>query len=251
MIINKENITTYLRILKYSDSKLEIFKYILKRIVGINPFFNKDIFITKDDNIFNCGRIIENCKVICEIREEDMYFDINNGTFIDVGGHIGKHSIPIAKRGNIKVISIEPNENSFKLLNDNIILNDVEDIVTPINIALSDKEGIIEYFENEHHPATNSLVKTKDKIPKKIKCSTLDKLCSNVNDIKVVKIDVEGAELLVLKGAKETLLKHKPKIYFESWSEDGAENIEIYLKEFGYNKLTRLNDIDYLSEVVR
>lgn len=251
MIINKENIFTYYMIMKRATPRLEIYKYIIKRMFIGKSLFSKDVFINREKCIFNCGRIIENCKVICELRESSLEFNINDGTFIDVGGHIGKHTIPMALRGGIKVISFEPNKNSFRLLKENIKLNNVSEVVNIFNNPLADKARVVEFFESKFHPATNSMFNTEGKVLNKIMSRTLDGTCRHIKDINAIKIDAEGAELLILKGAKQILSEQHPKVYFEAWTEYHAKEIESYMNSFGYGKLQRLNQYDYLLEITK
>ena len=70
----------------------------------------------------------------------------------------------------------------------------------------------------------------------------LDKICSNIKKIDLIKIDVDGHELDVLKSGKKTIKKHKPFIYFE---------FAPYLyKEFNYTPELIINfikkDLNYL-----
>ena len=53
----------------------------------------------------------------------DSYINIENGIFIDIGAFIGKYSIKIARRPKVKVLAIEPNPDSFKILCANAEIN--------------------------------------------------------------------------------------------------------------------------------
>jgi len=66
-----------------------------------------------------------------------------------------------------------------------------------------------------------------------------------IKKVQLIKIDVEGAEELVLKGALKTLKKSHPKIVFESRPQN-LKNIEDILKNFDY-KIKKIDVQDYLA----
>ena len=71
----------------------------------------------------------------------------------------------------------------------------------------------------------------------KVETTTLDEYCSNFGRIDFIKIDVEGAEHLVLRGGRKILAKHRPAIIFERNAESGPESVAI-LRELGYRITT-------------
>jgi len=137
------------------------------------------------------------------------------GVFVDVGSHIGKFTVPIAKMG-ANVISIEPHPGNFKMLVKNIKLNKVEDKVIPMNIALSDEntEGKLYIGVNN---LRHSIVENYGKGSIKVTFDTLDDIVKNigVNRIDFIKIDVEGSELNVIKGGLKSINKFKPNMIIE------------------------------------
>lgn len=87
-------------------------------------------------------------------------------------------------------------------------------------LALTDKEGEIEFYLNKRatgfsglRPSSYGNAESFKKIL--VKCSTLDLILPPERQIDFIKIDVEGAELSVFKGAKNTLNKYHPPILFE------------------------------------
>lgn len=87
--------------------------------------------------------------------------------------------------------------------------------------ALSDEEGKTEFNFVRNAPAYSGLRKRKYEIKNPdievidVELRPLDSLVPADREIDLIKIDVEGAELGVLRGAKETIKKHKPLIIFE------------------------------------
>ncbi len=234
-----DNLNYYICILKESHNKREILKYFPYRLIGKKYLFKKNVIVEADGLIMDCGKFMENCLVSCSIFEEEVKIEldkIRGGEFIDIGSHIGKWSIYVAKRlGNKgRVISIEPTEYSFILQKKNIGLNSVNNIKQYNNI-ISDKKEKVSFYESKENPATNSLnpmfsphnVIVKESIK-------LDNLIDNKKDIKLIKIDVEGSELKVIMGAKKIIELNKPKIIFESNDNNHLKEIEDYLIGIGY-----------------
>ncbi len=67
-----------------------------------------------------------------------------------------------------------------------------------------------------------------------------------MNRVDLIKIDVEGAESEVLKGALKTLKKFHPQIIFEAWSKEDLEKSEKILKALNYS-IKQLNAENYLA----
>lgn len=148
------------------------------------------------------------------------------------------------------IYSFEPSPDSFKSLA-HIIAKYVN--VYPEEIAISNNNGVCDFFVNESQ-ATNSLLKSKltdsfidqhsaSKSTIQIKTKTLDSILAdkNIDNIDILKLDVQGGELLVFEGAINTLREKKIKIiYTEIWFIEGYENQPLYhdlasfLKTFGY-----------------
>lgn len=135
---------------------------------------------------------------------------------IDVGAHFGLFSVRAAQitGTNGKVYAFEPAPPTFDLLKKTISLNKVENIVFPVKAAMTDKNGEATfYISNTVGDVANSLVNYNDNIHtgykvELIQCDTF----VQKHNIKVgfFKIDAEGAELSVLKGAEKVLREQKP-----------------------------------------
>ncbi|MDE3212277.1 MAG: FkbM family methyltransferase [Bacteroidota bacterium] len=146
---------------------------------------------------------------------------------IDAGANIGLYSILgsriVGEKG--KVYSFEPSGANFDILKKNIQLNKCNNIV-PVNMGLGDKTGeILELFQEEgsgdaeKYVFRSSINETAVSAPdskvmhvsEKISLETLDNFRSKMNLSKIdfLKIDVEGFEYFLLKGA-ENALKENP-----------------------------------------
>jgi len=164
-------------------------------------------------------------------REDDIfeYFCPNKSDIvIDVGAYLGRYTFICSNRvgNNGKVIAIEANPLVFEKLKESIQLNHSINII-PLNYAVFSKETQIHLFlrekskDNVYSPH-NTVMLGRDKLTydrskeenfMTIKADTLDAIVPTFGikyeDIKWVKIDVEGAELEVLKGAHKILSQSK------------------------------------------
>ena len=170
--------------------------------------------------------------MIMTYHEHDIlehYFTPKEGDiFVDVGAHIGKYTIIASKRvgANGKVIAIEADPGNFDLLNRNIQLNNLSNVIA-LNYAVYSKEETIKLYlpsagrgggdESSSYTEYNTIMSDRaargDEKFVKVKANTLDYLLqSNMmkqEEVNWIKIDVEGAEYEVLKGAKGILSKSK------------------------------------------
>ena len=140
-------------------------------------------------------------------------------TVIDVGAHLGRYSLISSSHVGMKgkVISIEANPLVYEKLKNNIDLNKSTNI-TSLNYAVySEKTRIKLFFPNKELKNTiyNTIVSERFNWEKfmEVDADTLDNILSyagiKVDKVNWIKIDVEGAELEVLKGAHNILSKSK------------------------------------------
>src|ERR671921_338085 len=164
---------------------------------------------------------------IMTIHEDDIieHFTPKQGDIVvDIGAHIGLYTIISSKRvgTNGKVVAIEADPGNFEMLNRNIKLNQLTNVI-PLNYAVYSKETKIKlYLPDEesgytmHHSIMSNYVftKYKDKTEDKfveVSANTLDYFLQleGITDVNWIKIDVEGAEFEVLKGAHNVLSNSK------------------------------------------
>lgn len=170
-------------------------------------------------------------------------------TFVDVGANQGEYSLWAARKvgSKGKVIAFEPMQQLFDQLSENVRLNDAfQETILPVKLGLSDQEGEVKLFTNaDANEGTNTIYST-DKFSIEVGKIQLDTLDSQLEKLQVrrvnfIKIDVEGAELQVLKGALATLKKHRPILLLEI-NKDACisggylpEDILALLKPFNYS----------------
>jgi FkbM family methyltransferase len=212
-------------------------------------FFN--VILKNEDGIFFCGKNMSSVRTASSLYEKELkkYFEINHGVFIDVGANIGKYSISLGKklRNYGKVIAIEPESKNFKILETNIKLNKLKNIY-PINIGCSSKNGKIKLFLDKEGTGMHSIKNKMSGDYQEIDVQKLDEILLKFKNIKIslIKIDVEGAEGEVLKGALKTLKKHHPKIIFEALTEEILEKSKNILKSLNY-KIDQISKTDFFA----
>jgi FkbM family methyltransferase len=95
-------------------------------------------------------------------------------------------------------------------------------------LALGDKRDRLKFFQNLSRPGFSGFAKshaTRDVVVEQtVDCEMLDNIVGVDRKYRFVKIDVEGAELLVLRGARQMIARDAPIILFES-SHDGAAKL--------------------------
>jgi len=146
-------------------------------------------------------------------------------TFIDVGAHEGYCSLKAARvvGPSGHVIAIEANPEMVRTLRGNIQASGTG-VVTVVPVACSDSESTLDLFVAEHSNSGNSSLSERNaslagtvRATYHVPARSLDAILqeSRLLRVDVVKIDVEGAELLVLKGAEETLVRSRPILFVE------------------------------------
>jgi FkbM family methyltransferase len=172
-------------------------------------------------------------KFYCRINREDLVFMTNHeddiiehftpkqgDIVVDIGAHMGRYTIISSKRvgTNGKVVAIEAHPGNFEMLNRNIKLNQLTNVI-PLNYAVYSKETKIKLYipgEESGYTVYNTIMSNRagneDKFVE-VNANTLDCLLQldqiREEEVNWVKIDVEGAEFEVLKGATNVLSKSK------------------------------------------
>jgi len=133
--------------------------------------------------------------------------------FVDVGAHVGTYTIPVAKivGSNGIVVALEPSPFNYQILRRNVEINELRNCIL-INKAAWSKRAKLQFYYTTQATGISSL------FPEWTKYHPLDDILKEVppiDRIRVLKIDVEGAEVEVLKGARE-VLKITDYVIFEA-----------------------------------
>lgn len=140
---------------------------------------------------------------------------------IDIGANIGTISLAIASKvqGKCEIHAVEPHPTIYKYLKNNIKLNRKSECIKTHCMALGETSGNV-FFTNCSDDTNNALNKNGDII---VKIQKLDTLIKTKRQIALLKIDVEGYEYQVLKGAQRILMQSKT-VYLECIPEILSKN---------------------------
>lgn len=148
---------------------------------------------------------------------------------IDVGANIGNHTVFLAAILDARVHAFEPCPANHALLRHNVAANQIEHKVILHHCALGDAEGTgtIELGMPDNFGATRVRSGAGD-VP-------VRRLDDTVNEpIGLLKIDVEGSEAAVLRGAERLIATWLPDIFVEAGDADAFRDVAALLLELGY-----------------
>jgi FkbM family methyltransferase len=160
-------------------------------------------------------------------------------TVYDIGANVGFHAISAARRvgPGARVVCFEPLSNNAKRIEYNASSNKFTNIQVVVT-ALGKSEGEAAFWTSRQ-PTWGKLAsvgKKPDKFAKEVKVR-LRRLDSVVDELKLpppalIKMDVEGSEIDVLEGARQTLERYRPTLLIEAHGTNAA--IENFLLAIGY-----------------
>jgi len=222
--------------------------------VKIRPASEGRYFAEKDDMKMFIYK--DSLQVLTEILCLETYekvFRVRKGdVVIDVGAHVGVFTIKAAKDcgENGLVVAIEPEPRNLALLSKNVKRNSLNNVII-IGKAAGDHKGKAKLhlsslsFQHSLSGARHNYVW--------IDIDTLDNIAFELklDKINFIKIDVEGTELEVLKGARKILSSPDVKLAIAAYHglPDGSSQfptILSHLKSIGMNTLTLTNSYSYI-----
>ena len=180
----------------------------------------------------------------------------DGAVFLDVGAHIGydslKASVQVGPEG--RVVAFEPNPNTLTLLRANIAASGADNVIVQ-PIACTDAETTLTLFDSTPGGNSGSSSLSQENAGPATRTYTvrgrpIDDVIAELGlkRVDVLKADVEGAELLVLRGAAQTLRRYHPKLVLEAVPRQLAnmntsvEELEAFIKSVGY---TTMRQVDY------
>jgi FkbM family methyltransferase len=175
---------------------------------------------------------------------------------IDIGAHVGFYALVLARlvgpRG--RVIAFEPLPSNFRVLEENTRLNAC-DHVLPVNRAILDRSCSLEVTTLADNPLSGSISLFENRTGEAVLVEGIsldDFLGEKTDRVDFIQMDVEGAEDLVLAGARKTIELHHPIILVEVHHFDrrlDASSVPSRLAELGY-ELRWLSKWEYTSHVL-
>jgi FkbM family methyltransferase len=155
-----------------------------------------------------------------------------SGVYVDVGAHLGTHTLWFAALcPSTHVHAFEPVSRFAEVVRRNVTANGLDAKVTVHQVGLSDKRGqATNKLSREHQIGfmTDATAADED-----FPIVRLDDVLRR-EPIAVMKLDVEGMEEAVLRGARRLLSRWRPVVYAEAHSDQAFEQIRQVLAEHGY-----------------
>ena len=190
-----------------------------------------------------------------------------DGIFIDVGGWIGDTSIPSAAHG-LDTYVFEPVRNNANMIHIGMWANDchVSEHLTIVNAMVGDRDSTNETIyvtaRADNSAATKSAATRHvgdgpNNFIQPVDMITLDTFFPTGTKVQNLKIDVQGNELYVLKGARRLLTENKDRLHLRlEYQEDliqaaglNPQDVLRYVKSLGYKEVKREgSDIDWRAE---
>lgn len=232
---------TFKRKHKYEELKIKV----LQEYIGLKT--NKDNNYTLDDLVFcqidsnirealigMCLDIIlkdefytlKNTALRMNIKDSLLFYFYQEGPYeieevqiqkneivIDAGANMGIFSVMAAKKGAV-VYAFEPQDVFLTYFNRNVQLNKMESRIQINKYAIGNQNKQLQFSVNKNNLLAGSIYIDRFGDHIVVDCITIDKWVKE-NDIKkidFIKADIEGAERLLIEGAKKTLIQFKPKL---------------------------------------
>lgn len=184
-------------------------------------------------------------KLVSELLKEDSIF-------WDIGAHYGTYSILAAAyiKDNNKIFAFEPDTDAITILNKNLSKNNLQNKISVFETAVYSSIGIQEFdmqFGNSNsHLIRQGDINMKGSL-KLVKTTTLNEALKRIPLPSIIKIDTEGAELEIIKGAGDILKNHDTIFICELHPYAWGNDIEFIWKEFlelvqSYGRTVKLID---------
>jgi FkbM family methyltransferase len=188
-----------------------------------------------------------------EIRCSDLLSKLNikSAIVFDVGGSYGYYALLLARLVEVgKVYSFEPDWRSYGRLVQNLAINAIQNVV-PVPVCISNSQPtLMKWSSRQEDPWNSGLAndqQTGSQNLTTVPVMSLDGFSQTLNiqnQLRLIKIDVEGAELDVLKGATHLLDSAQPLMLCELHSAEIAQQVFKFLSTKGYE----WEMIEYMNE---
>jgi FkbM family methyltransferase len=195
----------------------------------------KNYAFAKSDGIYtfrNGGRLKINAAFdhvpIIEVMMKKDYGKIpDNSVIIDIGASTGVFSVYAAKTArNVKIYAFEPSADYFKVLQNNIELNSLQNSVKVFNSAVggkTERRAMSLRSDTFIYPSLMS-----EQNSQTVECISLEDifLSNNISKIDMLKMDCEGAEYEIFTNCPQNILDRVTEIRMEYHNLDGEKNVE-------------------------
>ncbi|HWD20084.1 MAG TPA: FkbM family methyltransferase [Verrucomicrobiae bacterium] len=184
--------------------------------------------------------------------ELSKHVDLKGKVCWEIGAHIGYHALSFAALG-AEVLAFEPNEHNARAIKVHLERNpELGKHIRLLTVAVADQVGEMSFAQSDDMTGASSGSHLQAGIQPledyeafatvKVPVTTIDTVIQGgERKPDVIKIDVEGAEALVLRGGKELLQTHRPLLLMEVHHILLMMEVQALLRDFGY-ELRSLDD---------
>lgn len=198
---------------KFITERIKIYYYDLKQ-PGYK-FILKENFYKTQTKFWTVNSYTPLYFITKEIERYEKYYKIKyKDTVIDAGSFNGILSLVYAEKAKDgKIFSFEPDKTNLKRLEENLNLNDYPQNIHLIKKGLWSQSGEINFYA-DGSVASSSFYRAENAQEQTIKVTSLDDFIeeNSIEKVDFIKMDVEGAELDILKGATRLLNTLKPNL---------------------------------------
>jgi len=184
-----------------------------------------------------------------------VYEHLNNyNVFLDIGANIGTYSILFAKKG-LRGYAFEPVVSNFDAFTTNLKLNNIEDKVTAFPFALGERKRKAGFTFDPINTGASHLTDNSDFLEETLSPefvdvdvipfdNILDELDIKNDDRIFIKIDVEGMEENVIKGAEKFIKSHPNLLFVIESVHSGKDNLTKLLNSFANFEIMEVDELN-------
>lgn len=214
----------------------------MKKNIFEIEYYGKKINIYISDKEDFIQKSICKSKTFYEMEMLETVFKIipPKGIILDIGANIGNHTLFFSSICGLETYAFEPSSKIRKILEKNIEINNLAKKVHVMPFALGNKNKKAKlFFPNSSNMGMARIMEKSDGIAEDVIVKRLDDF--EINDVVLMKIDVEDMELDVLTGSIETIRKNRPIIFAELRTADDYNAVKLFLYNEDYTPVERYN----------
>ena len=172
---------------------------------------------------------------------------------LDVGANIGVYSLlSVLPESVSKIYAFEPDKAAYKELLKNVRLNAADEVIQVSDLAVSDSKGVLRFGSHAPMAGVNAVVDSSIhdvgvfKEFTEVGCTTIDFMDGLKGHVLGLKVDVEGHEINVINGARQTLENTPAFLQVEHYAGDDIDHV---LSEMGYFRFFASGHDHYFTNI--
>jgi FkbM family methyltransferase len=164
------------------------------------------------------------------------------GVWVDAGANVGNHALVFSLLAD-KVVAFEPMPQNFALLEKNLAVQETIELrpsnVVALRLGVGDAPGWVSAARGGTGQNCQWILAGEGS--GRLQVVRIDDIVPRTEDVRVIKLDVEGMEEKAIEGAIKTINRCRPELFIEIWEEDALERIKVGLAQLGYKLIERWN----------